>query len=68
MEELNLSDLLKVKSILENKLENKRQQVKCFLGRDYERYHKVESAYIKDENHNRLKRVNEQIENIINSI
>jgi hypothetical protein len=68
MKELNLSDLLKVKSILENKLENKHQQVMYFLGRDYERYCKAESTYIKDENHDRLERVNKQIENIINNI
>ena len=68
MEKLSLSDLKEIKSILEKRLE----EIKCWRdaqrGYNYEEYCKRELIYHKDKNHEKLKRVNQQIEDIINSI
>jgi hypothetical protein len=68
MKVLSLSDLKEIKSILETRLKVKQRWVDAERGRDYEEYSRREIIYYKDENHDKLKQVNQQIENILNNI
>jgi hypothetical protein len=65
---LSLSDLTTIKSMLETRLKIKEQWMNSQRGYDYGEYSRRELIYHKDENHEKLKRVNQQIENILNSI
>lgn len=64
-EEISLSDLKEIKSILEERL-NKRYGYE--RGYDYEKRMKREILYRQDVNYERLKRVNKRIEDFVNTI
>jgi hypothetical protein len=66
--ELSLSDLIEIKSILEERLKNKERYMNAERGYDYEEYCRRRLIYHKDENHEKLKRVNKRIEDFINTI
>jgi len=63
-EEISLSDLKEIKSILEERLNKKYRRG----GYDYEKYCKREILYRQDVNYERLKRVNKRIEDFVNTI
>lgn len=65
---MNLSDLKEIKSILEQRLKKKEQWMIAERGHDYEEYCRREFIYLRDENHEKLKRVNQRIEDFINAI
>ena len=67
-EELNLSDLIEIKSILEERLKNVERFMNAERGYNYEEQRRRELIYHKDENHEKLKRVNKRIEDFINTI
>ena len=63
-EEISLSDLKEIKSILEERLNKKYR----YMAADYEEYCKREILYRQDVNYERLKRVNKRIEDFVNTI
>tara|TARA_Y100000034_G_scaffold50103_1_gene61823 strand:- start:346 stop:558 length:213 start_codon:yes stop_codon:yes gene_type:complete len=67
-EELSLSDLKEIKSILEERLKRKERFMNVERGYNYEEYCRRELIYHQDVNHERLKRVNKRIEDFINTI
>ena len=78
-EEISLSDLKEIKSILEERLKKKYRYMTIERGYDYEEYCKREQEYCKrellygqdvnyDVNYERLKRVNKRIEDFVNTI
>ena len=66
-EEISLSDLKEIKSILEERLKKKERYMTIERGYDYEEYCKRELFYRQDVNHERLKRVNKRIEDFVNA-
>lgn len=68
MKGLSLSDLTIMKSIFERKLSEKRAWMDDQRGRDYDEWTKRWIEYGQDPNHEKLKKVNEMIEKIINTI
>jgi hypothetical protein len=68
IEKLSLIELKELKSMVENRLRNKKIDVDRELGRNYDLYKVNEGKYHQDEDHNRLKRVIDRIELYINSI
>jgi len=68
LETMSLSDLKQIKSILEERLSQKEKWVKSERGYNYEEYCRRELIYHNDENHSKLKRVNQRIEEFINVI
>ena len=67
-EEISLSDLKEIKSILEERLKKKYRYMTIERGYDYEEYCKRELLYGQDVNYERLKRVNKRIEDFVNTI
>ena len=71
-EEISLSDLKEIKSILEERLNKKYRYMTIERGYDYEEYCKRELLYGQDVNYDvnyeRLKRVNKRIEDFVNTI
>ena len=67
-EEISLSDLKEIKSILEERLKKKYRYMTIERGYDYEEYCKRELLYDQDVNYERLKRVNKRIEDFVNTI
>tara|TARA_B110000285_G_scaffold202758_1_gene238310 strand:- start:1517 stop:1741 length:225 start_codon:yes stop_codon:yes gene_type:complete len=71
-EEISLSDLKEIKSILEERLKKKYRYMTIERGYDYEEYCKRELLYGQDVNYDvnyeRLKRVNKRIEDFVNTI
>ncbi len=65
-EEISLSDLKEIKSILEERLKKKYRYMTIERGYDYEEYCKRELLYGQDVNYERLKRVNKRIEDFVN--
>lgn len=68
IETISLSDLKEVKSIIEDRLLKKEQWMNAERGRNYEEYCRRELVYNKDENHEKLKRINQRIESFIKAI
>jgi hypothetical protein len=64
-EEISLSDLKEIKSILQERLNKKYGYAS---GYDYEKRMKREILYRQDVNYERLKRVNKRIEDFVNLI
>jgi hypothetical protein len=65
---VSLSDLKELKSIIEERLDRRKQWMVSQRGYSYDEYCKRELAYLEDENHEKLKRVNQRIEDFINAI
>lgn len=65
---LSLSDLTIIKSILEEKLRAKQAWVDSQRGYDYDEWIRRGIEYDKDPNREKLKKVCEMIEKIVNSI
>lgn len=65
---MSLSDLKQIKSILTERLEKKEKWMVAECGYNYEEYCRRELIYYKDENHEKLKRVNQRIEDFINAV
>ncbi len=68
IESMSLSDLMTIKSILEDRLLRKEVWKNSCIGHDYEEYNRRSLIYLDDENHPRLKRVNQRINDILNAI
>lgn len=68
IETMSLSDLIQLKSILEERLLQKEKWMNSERGRNYEVYCKRELIYHNDENHSKLKRVKQRIEDFINVV
>ena len=68
IETMSLSDLKQIKSILEERLLKKEKWMNSERGRNYEEYCRRELIYHNDENHSKLKRVNQRIEDYINVV
>jgi hypothetical protein len=68
IETMSLSDLKQIKSILEERLLQKEKWMNSERGHDYEEYSRRELFYYNDENHLKLKKVNQRIEDFINAI
>ena len=67
-EEISLSDLKEIKSILEERLNKKYRYMTIKRGYDYDEYCKREILYRQDVDHERLKRVNKKIKDFVNRI
>mgnify|MGYP003655707742 CR=1 FL=1 len=71
-EEISLSDLKEIKSILEERLKKKYRYMTIERGYDYEEYCKRELLYGQDVNYDvnyeRLKRVNKRIEDFVREL
>lgn len=65
---MSLSDLKQIKSILTERLEKKEKWMVAERGHNYEEYCRREFIYHQDENHEKLKRVNQRIEDFINVV
>jgi hypothetical protein len=68
IETMTLSDLTQIKSILEERLLQKEKWMNSERGRNYEEFCRKELIYHNDENHSKLKRVNQRIEDFINVV
>jgi len=68
IETMSLSDLIQIKSILTERLEKKEKWMVAERGHNYEEYCRRELIYHKDENHEKLKRINQRIEDFINVV
>jgi hypothetical protein len=68
IETMSLSDLKEIKSILTERLEKKEKWMMAQRGRNYEECCRGELIYHQDENHEKLKRVNQRIEDFINKL
>lgn len=64
----NLCELKEIKNILEYRLKEKESWLNASRGHNYEEYCRRELIFHNDEIHQKLKKINEQIEQIINSI
>ena len=64
----NILELKELKNIIETKLNTKKQWVDAECGHNYNEYCKRELIYYQDEHHEKLKKINEQINQIIKSI
>ena len=67
-EEISLSDLKEIKSILEEKLNKKYRYMTIERGYDYDERCKREILYRQDVDYERLKRVNKRIKDFVNTI
>ena len=65
---MSLSDLKQIKSILTERLEKKEKWMIEERGHNYEEYCRRELIYHQDENHEKIKRVNQRIEDFINVV
>jgi hypothetical protein len=65
---MSLSDLKQIKSILEERLLQKEKWMNSERGHSYDEYRRRELIYRRDENHSKLKRVNERINDFINVV
>ena len=65
---MNLSDLTNIKSILEQRLSQRENWRDSERGRNLEEYNRRELIYHQDENHSKLKRVNQRIEDFLNVV
>jgi len=65
---MSLSDLKEIKSIIKEKLEQKEKWMNSERGRNYDEYYRRELIYRRDENHEKLKRVNQRINDFINIV
>lgn len=65
---MSLSDLEQIKTILTERLKKKEEWMIVERGRNYEEYYRRKSIYRQDENHEKLKRVNQRIEDFINAV
>jgi hypothetical protein len=68
IETMTLSDLKYIKSILEERLLKKEKWMNSQRGYNYEEYCRRELIYHNDENHSKLKKVNQRIEHFINVV
>ena len=68
IETMSLSDLKQIKSILTERLKKKELWMVAERGYNYEEYCRRELIYRRDENHEKLKRVNQRIEDFINAV
>jgi len=68
IETMSLSDLKHIKSILEERLLQKEKWMNSERGYNYEEYCRRQLIYHNDENHTKLKRVNQRIEDFINVV
>ena len=67
-ETMSLSDLTNIKTILEQRLLEREKWRDSERGRNLEEYNRRELIYHRDENHSKLKRVNQQIEDFLNVV
>lgn len=65
---MSMSDLKEIKSILTERLQKKENWMIAERGHNYEEYCRRELIYHQYENHEKLKRVNQQIEDFINAV
>lgn len=63
---MSLTDLITLKSLIEKKLDRLRRMRDGERGYNYDRYNELDLLYQRNENHKRLKVVNERIEEIVN--
>ena len=68
IETMSLSDLKQIKSILTERLKMKEKLMIAERGHNYEEYCRREWFYHQDENHEKLKRINQRIEDFINVV
>ena len=64
----NILELKELKTIIESRLNKKRAWVDAQRGYNYDEYCRRELLYSQDENHIKLKKINQQIEKILKSI
>ncbi len=67
-EELSLSDLITIKGIIEERLKKKIRWVDAERGKNYDEYNNRHKIFLEDENHQKLKRINNRIEEFIKII
>lgn len=65
---MSLTDLLKLKSIIEERLAKQKAWLDGGCGFDYTEYCRRKTIYENDENHSRLKIINQRIEEFVNSV
>jgi ribonuclease HI len=65
---INILELKELKNIIETKLNAKKRWVDAERGHNYNEHCKRELIYSQDEHHEKLKKINEQINQIIKSI
>ena len=65
-ETMSLSDLTNIKTILKQRLLKIEKWRDSERGRNLEEYNRRELIYHQDENHSKLKRVNQRIEDFLN--
>ena len=68
MKGLSLSDLMHMKAIFERKLAEKEALMNAQRGHDYGEWVKINLEYSQDPHHEKLRKVNEMIDKIVNSI
>jgi len=68
MKGLSLSDLMHMKAIFEQKLAEKEAWVNAQRGRDWEEMKRRDIEYHQDPHHEKLRKVKEMIDKIVNSI
>ena len=66
IETMSLSDLTNIKTILKQRLLKIEKWRDSERGRNLEEYNRRELIYYQDENHSKLKRVNQRIEDFLN--
>ena len=66
IETMSLSDLTNIKTILKQRLLKIVKWRDSERGRNLEEYNRRELIYHQDENHSKLKRVNQRIEDFLN--
>jgi len=66
IETMSLSDLTNIKTILKQRLLKIEKWRDSERGRNLEEYNRRELIYHQDENHSKLKRVNQRIEDFLN--
>jgi hypothetical protein len=67
-ETMSLSDLKHIKSILEERLTQKEKWMNSERGQNYKEWCRRELIYHNDENHSKLKKVNQRVEDFINVV
>ena len=68
IETMGLCDLIQIKSILIERLKKKENWMVAERGRNYEECCRKELIYHQDENHEKLKRINQRIDGFINVV
>ena len=65
IDSITFTDLVQIKSILEERLKKSEDFMNAERGHNYEEYCRRELLYKNDENHEKLKKVNQRIDEFI---